>query len=481
MPFYPDIKIVAKALHQFYTDSVTAYHPVVHQQDPEQVISELKLEHYAKEGGLQAGALREFLETYLSYATRLHHPHYLGHQCAPPHYASALGTFITGFANTVSSIYEMGPASVSIEHFVLNWMLEKIGWEPVPNDRIARDPGASHGGGSLVNGGSIANLTALLIARTRAYPEVWREGCPSDLAIMLPSESHYSLTKAAGIMGIGAKSIYHLASDEHGKVLPDKIPEILKKITDNGQFPMALVANACSTSVGMYDPLEEIGEVCNEHGIWFHVDGAHGASALISAKHKWLLKGIRKADSVVWDAHKLLQTPSLCAALLVRDHQFLDGGIELNQNASYLFHEKKHRAFDSIHRTIETTKSGLGERLFFVLGALGEKGLAGYIDRQYQLTKEAYDYMSGCLYFECPVLPESNILCFRVAGGDKLQLDIRNRLINEGSFYITTVVFKGKRYLRLVFMSSSTTLETVKALVAEILKLREMFTAVEMR
>jgi len=481
MPFHPDFNIVAKALHQFYADSVNADQPVVHQQEPEQIISELKLEHYVREGGLEAGALKEFLETYFSYVTRLHHPHYLGHQCAPPHYASALGTFITGFANTVSSIYEMGPASVSIEFFVLNWMLEKIGWDPVPNDRIIKDTGVSHGGGILVNGGSIANLTALLIARTRAYPGVWQEGCPADLAIMLPSESHYSLTKAAGILGIGSKAVFHLASDKQGKVLPDKIPEILKKIKDNGQIPMALVANACSTPVGMYDPLEEIGEICNEHGVWFHVDGAHGASALISEKHKGLLKGIGNADSLVWDAHKLLQTPSLCAALLVRDHQFLDGGIALHQDASYLFHEKKHEAFDSIHRTIETTKSGLGEPLFFVLGSLGEKGLAEYIDRQYQLTKEAYDYIRGCPYFECPALPESNILCFRVAGGDKLQLDIRNHLINEGSFYITTVVFKGKRFLRLVFMSSSTTLETVKVLVTEILKLREKFTPVEMR
>ncbi|HMB64416.1 MAG TPA: aminotransferase class I/II-fold pyridoxal phosphate-dependent enzyme, partial [Eudoraea sp.] len=286
MTFHPDFNIVAKALHQFYADSVNADQPVVHQQEPAQIISELKLEHYVREGGLEAGALKEFLETYFSYVTRLHHPHYLGHQCAPPHYASALGTFITGFANTVSSIYEMGPASVSIEFFVLNWMLEKIGWDPVPNDRITKDTGISHGGGILVNGGSIANLTALLIARTRAYPGVWQEGCPADLAIMLPSESHYSLTKAAGILGIGSKAVFHLASDKQGKVLPDKIPEILKKITDNGQIPMALVANACSTPVGMYDPLEEIGEICNEHGVWFHVDGAHGASALISEKHK---------------------------------------------------------------------------------------------------------------------------------------------------------------------------------------------------
>ncbi|MGI9550655.1 MAG: pyridoxal phosphate-dependent decarboxylase family protein [Aurantibacter sp.] len=474
MPFNSDIKIVAKALEQFHKDSISRSKPVINQQGLEQIITELNLGFFAREGGLSGKALELFLAKYFDYVTRLHHPHYLGHQCAPPYYSSALGTLINGFANNVSSIFEMAPASASIEHFIINWMLEKVGWEKAVLGRFTENDLSPHGGGILVNGGSIANLTALVMARSRAFPEIWKEGNPSNLAILLPAQSHYSLTKAAGILGIGANSVYFLEVDDNGKVRPEKITNTLKRTIDNGQIPIALAANACSTSVGLYDPLDELGDFCNENGIWFHVDGAHGASALLSEKHKRLLKGVEKADSLVWDAHKLLQTPSLCAALLVRNHNYLDNGFKLYQDASYIFHEKDQPGFDSIQHTIETTKSGLGEQLFFVMGAIGEKGLSDYLDHKYQLTLEAHEYISNCPDFECPVFPESNILCFRVAGDDKLQLDIRNRLTVERKFYITTVIFKAKRYLRLVFMSPNTTLNTVKELVQEISRLKKI-------
>ena len=471
MSFTSDISIVTQALNQFYSDTLAKAKPVLNQQELDHIVADLKLEHYAQNGGLANRDLKQFLDKYLSYVTRLHHANNLGHQCAPPHYSSALGSLVTGFANTVSSIYEMGPASVSLEYFVINWMLEKVGWEKVRIRGNSRHAMSTSGGGVLVNGGSIANLTALTIARSKVVPEVWKTGSPSNLALLLPAESHYALTKAAGIMGIGAQSIYYIDGDETGAIRPDSIPGTFKKVMDDGKIPIALAANACSTSVGIYDPLDEIGDFCRENKLWFHVDGAHGASALLSDKHMGLLKGVQKADSLVWDAHKLLQTPSLCAALLVKNLEYLDQGFQIHQNASYLFHEKHQPGFDSIHRTIETTKSGLGEKLFFVLAGLGEKGLARYIDNQYQLAQEAYTYIREHPNFECPISPQSNILCFRIKGDDALQMHIRNHLTKEGTFYLTTVAFKEKRYLRLVFMSENTTLETVKELVSEIMEL----------
>ena len=478
MTFNSDIQIVANALERFYQDSLNGSKAVINQERPDNIINNLNLATHTKKGGLTGAVLEEFLENYFSYVTRLHHPGNLGHQCAPPYYSSALGTLINGFLNNVSSIYEMGPASACLELFIVNWMLEKTGWEKMPQEPVSDKGIRGHGGGVLVNGGSIANLTALIIARTHAIPEVWKSGNPDNLAILLPAQSHYSLTKAAGILGIGADAVYFLEVDQSGKVRPDRISAVLKRALDNNHLPIALTANACSTSVGVYDPLDEIGDFCNENGLWFHVDGAHGASALISTKHRGVLKGVEKANSLVWDAHKLLQTPSLCAALLVRDHNDLNKGIRLYQDASYIFHEKEQRGFDSIHNTIETTKSGLGEQLFFTMGAIGEKGLINYIDRQYQLTQEAFDYISSLADFECAVIPESNILCFRLTGSDKLQLDIRNRLTLEGKFYITTVLFNRRRYLRLVLISPNSSLATIKELVAEVLRLKEIVCAV---
>jgi len=211
--------------------------------------------------------------------------------------------------------------------------------------------------------------------------------------------------------------------------------------------------------VGIYDPLSEIGDFCRKKNLWFHVDGAHGASALLSKKYKHLLKGIEKSDSLIWDAHKMLRTPNLCAALLLRDHTNLDTAFK--QEASYLFHDKKQPGFDFMHRTVECTKAGLGLKLFMVLAALGEQELSRYIERQTELALEAYTYINKLSGFSCAVEPQSNILCFRVEGDDTLQIRLRDKLIAEGNFHVSTTMFNGLRYLRLTIMNPDTTIDTI--------------------
>jgi L-2,4-diaminobutyrate decarboxylase len=367
------------------------------------------------------------------------------------------------------AIYEMGPAAASVEYFVINWLLEKVGWRPAPLTRSEQQAEPYGGGGVLTHGGSLANLTALIAARSRLTPQVWEHGNPGDLALLAPQGCHYSITRAAGILGIGSSAVYELEVDDEGKVIPERMAATYQQLQDDGKRAVALVANACSTAVGIYDPLDEIGDFCRQQGLWFHIDGAHGASALLSETHRQLLRGAEKADSLVWDAHKMLRTPTVCAAVLVRDHRTLDAAFE--QEASYLFHDKEQPGFDFIHRTVECTKAGLGLRLFLTLAALGEQGLAEYIDRQFAVALAAYEYLQELPDIHCAVKPQANILCFRLHGSDALQLHIRDHLIANGRFYLSTTAFAGQRYLRAVFMNPQTDLEHVKQLVAEMRRL----------
>jgi L-2,4-diaminobutyrate decarboxylase len=226
------------------------------------------------------------------------------------------------------------------------------------------------------------------------------------------------------------------------------------------------VANACSTALGLYDPLREIGQACREHGVWFHVDGAHGASALLSRTHRALLDGVELADSLIWDAHKLLRAPLLCAAVLVRDGRDLDRAFQ--QEASYLFHDKDQPGVDFIHRTVECTKAGLGLRFYLVLGALGERGLAEYVDRQFALAREAHDRLSRLPDIECPAEPQANVVCFRVPGTDQLQLSVRDALIAEGSFHLSTAEVGGRRFLRMSIMNALTTMAEIDRLIGTV-------------
>jgi len=464
MSFEEDARIVSQELDRYLRESLAGGKRVIHQPPIERLVEELELARHAAEGGLSGEKLAGFLRRYLESTTRLHHPAYLAHQVAVPHPSGALASMVDGLTNNAMAIYEMGPAATAIEFFVISWMLEKVGWTPAPPRRQAT--AAAGGGGVLTHGGSLANLTALLAARGRVAPETWSRGAPADLALLAPAESHYSIARAAGIMGIGRNAVYALPVDSGGRIRPEEIAGVHRRARDDGRRPFALVANACSTAVGLYDPLEEIGAACRDLGVWLHVDGAHGASALVSPKLRGLLRGIQLADSTVWDAHKLLRTPTLCAAVLVRDARTLDGAFE--QDASYLFHEKEQPGFDSIHRTVECTKAGLGLRFFAVLAAMGERGLAEYVERQSALAAEAHEYISRQPGFACAVAPQSNILCFRVQGGDELQLSIRDALIAAGTHYLSTAEFAGRRYLRIAFMNPATTMDVVADLVERI-------------
>lgn len=474
MSFLSDAEIVAKALDKYYQESVAGQQPVINQEPLEHIIAKLNLATYIRDGGLSGQPLADFMTQYLATTTRLHHPAYMGHQVAVPYYTGSLGSLVDGFTNNAMAIYEMGPGAASIEYCIINWLLKKVGWQPAPLTMHQPRRGISCGGGVLTHGGSLANLTALIIARNQVVPEVWETGVSHDLALLAPAESHYSIARAAGILGIGKNAMYHLEVDQRGAVIPDKISTVYERLRNEGKRAIAVIANACSTAVGIYDPLQEIGEFCQTHHLWFHVDGAHGASALVSEKYRYLLQGVDKADSLTWDAHKLLQTPTLCAALLVRNHRLLDTAFQ--QEASYLFHEKAQPGIDFIHRTVECTKAGLGLRLFLVLGALGERGLAEYIERQWELVLKAYEYIQQQQDFECAVRPQSNILCFRIAGSDQKQLHIRDALNAHGHFYLTTTSFRGKRYLRIVLMNPHTTLEDIERLIYTIRQLAEEIT-----
>jgi L-2,4-diaminobutyrate decarboxylase len=453
MGFLEDVQIIAGELERYLAKSISGAPPVVRQPPLAEVVETLGLKAHVEKGTLTGEALAEFIRRYLDLTVRLHHPGSLAHQVAVPHPAAAMAMLVEGVTNNPMGIYEMGPAAVGIEAFLVDWMISKVGWT-----------GAT--GGVFTHGGSLANLTALVAARSRFDGTAWTKGCRGDLALIASADCHYSVARAAGILGIGEENVYSLPVDPAGGVIPAEIRGVIERARLEGKRPFALVANACSTATGTFDPLREIAGICREHGLWLHVDGAHGASALLSQRHRWRLEGVELADSLTWDAHKLLCTPGLCTAVLVRDAATLDTAF--HEDASYLFHSKPQPGFDFIHRTVECSKAALGLRLFTVLAALGEGGIASYIDRQFELTRQAYELLRGVPGLECPVEPQSNILCFRVAGEDEEQLRVRDRLLAEGDFHLSTAVVGGRRYLRVVLTNSVTTLDDMRRLAGRV-------------
>lgn len=449
--------------------------PVIDQQECGSLMEKLDLAPLVREGGLDGVRLEKFIGDYLAMTTRLHHPHYMAHQVAVPHPTGALGSLIDGVTNNAMAIYEMGPAASAIEFFMLNWMLEKVGWTAAPLPRDQKE-GMDFGGGVLTHGGSLANLTALLAARSARFPDFWKEGKTADMVVLVPEQSHYSLKRSVAILGLGENACIPLPADEDGRVKPSAIPPLLQRLKKEGREVMALVGNACGTAAGLFDPLEELGALCRAEKIWFHVDGAHGAGVLLSDKLRPLMKGVELADSMIWDAHKMMRVPVLCAAVLVKDYRHLDRAF--SQEASYLFHEKDQPGYDFMPRTVECTKSGLGLKMFMTVAAQGEQGVGDYVEGRVELAQRAASLMEDQADFEVAVAPEINILCFRYAEkNDAFQLDIRKQLLKRGIYYITTTDYRGRRWLRLVLMNPDTTLDHISGLIDEIREIAQILPA----
>lgn len=445
-----------------------------------EILQKLDIENYMQNGGMTRESFKCFLDEYLKNSVQLHSPAYIAHQVSIPDHPSLLSGMINAVMNNPMAIYEMGPAAATLEFTVVNWMLQKIGWlqEPMPDTVDENIDRSAHAAGVLVHGGSLANLTCMLAARARVAPNAWTDGVPNDLAVMVPRVSHYSNERAVAIIGLGSKAIYPIDVDEWGVVKVESLEATYSKIKADGKRCMAVIANSCSTATGLHDPLVAMGEFCHKYNLWFHVDACHGATALLSKESKHYFKGVELADSFVWDAHKMMQVPVLCAAALFKSSSDLDAAF--HQEASYLAYGENREGFDSIQRTVECTKSSLSLKIFLNIAFRGEQALGEFVDGRYAMGKVFHGLLSQRENFYVPYEPETNILCFRYQGpdgkaSDDLQQKIRFEMMKRKEFHITSALINGVRYLRVTIINKLTDENVLLSLLDKVEELAEEF------
>jgi L-2,4-diaminobutyrate decarboxylase len=418
---------------------------VLVQKPIQEILHELDFDRLVAEG---KGDLASLVRVILSNSNRLRHPRYMGHQVAIPMAPAVLADLVSGATNNGMAVYEMGPAGTAVEKGILRWMLGKLGW--------------GEGDGVLTHGGSLGNLSALLAARARIFPESWAGGMPPGAVILASDIVHYSIERAAAILGLGSRNVVRIPVDGALRIHVESLKRIFAEQVESGREVLAVVANAGATANGAIDPLREIGQFCWDEGLWFHVDGAHAASALISPLYRPLVSGIELADSVVWDTHKLLATSALACATLFRDKASLTGTYQ--QHATYLFSEGERPGEDLSPNSFECTKGPLGLKLFFNLAVVGEAGLAAHVERLFDQARRFHRLLSARSGFECFGPPQSNILLFRYGKDSALQDRIRRALVLEGEFYITRATVRREAWLRIVVQNPFTDDSDVAAL-----------------
>jgi len=460
--FHALLPIVEQRLSAYLKNAEAREGRVIQLESPEVLEERLGLSDWIARGGMDAMALDQWLEQYLEATTKLHHPGYIGHQIAVPMVGSSLADCINGFTNNGMAVHEMGPPAVALELAVLRWMSAHVGY-------------GEEGGGVLTHGGSLANLTALLAARAVIAPDAWENGVPRDLVLVAADTAHYSIARSTAILGLGSSSIRSTPTKDDGTIDVSALSATLDACSAEGKRVMAVVASACNTATGCIDDLQAMGEICTDRDLWFHVDGAHGASALLSDKHRGALRGIEMADSVVWDAHKMLHTSALCAAVLLKRET--DFAKAFHQDVSYLGNPGFAKGPDLFHRAVECTKVPLGLKLFLNLAIHGEAAMTQRIDDLYARAKQAAALFREHSQIDVPLEPQTNIVLFRVGDSSTAQRELRSRLMERGNFYITAVAHGGVDYLRLTVMNPATSVEDLERLISELLALAGLMTS----
>ncbi len=411
-----------------------------------------------------SGDLATIMQRVIAGSIHQHHPHYVGHQVSPALPVAALCDFAAALLNNGMAAYESGPVSTAMERSVLRWLALQLGW-------------TTSADGVLTSGGSLGNLTALLAARqVRGGFDVWNDGVAGGppLAVLAADQSHYSVSRAVQIMGLGSGAVVPVPVDAQERMRPDALPDAFTEAARRGRRVFAVVASAGSTATGSFDPLHAIADFCEAHSLWLHVDGAHGASAALVDEHRSLVRGIERADSVVWDAHKLLMMPALVTAVLFRDG---DRSYEtFAQKASYLYAagDPREQWFNLGIRTVECTKRMMSLKLYATLTLLGTRFFADYVARTFALTRWFAAQLREAGDFEVPVEPSCNILCFRYAprGGtgdsSALQDAIRTRVVASGAFFLARTTLRSEVYLRTTLMNPLTTESDLEGLISAI-------------
>jgi L-2,4-diaminobutyrate decarboxylase len=396
-------------------------------------------------------------------ANRLCHPMYVGHQVSAPVPAAVWSEVVIAALNQSIAVAEMSPTASAVEGQVIRWMADLAGFGP-------------RAGGTFTSGGTEATFAALLAARSRAIPDVWTHGVGAEPPVVVCGEhAHYAVGRAAGAMGLGLASVVTVPSHAwHMDV--DALRRTLDDLAARGRRVMAVVATAGSTATGSFDDLEAIADLCEARALWLHVDGAHGASALLSPAHRHRVRGLARAQSLAWDPHKMLLLPLAAGVVLVREERWLEAAFA--QQAPYLFHAPLDaagaeefdggapRVVDQGVRSFQCSRRADALKLWVALQRHGADGLGAAYDHLCATAARLHDRLAAHPAFEALHAPESNILCFRWVGDAAAPLDdarldallprVRARYNASGAGWITATVLGGRRVLRVTLMNPRT-------------------------
>jgi aromatic-L-amino-acid decarboxylase len=374
------------------------------------------------------------------------HPRYFGLYNPSVTLASVVADTLVAMYNSQLANWRTSPAANEMERHTLAWLAAKFG---LPADSIA----------TFTSGGSEANLSAVVVALTRAFPEYGERGLrhlPGDPAIYLTEETHHGFNKIAHMAGLGRRNLRIVATDSTLRMDVEALARRVGEDRSKGMLPLMVVATAGTTAAGIIDPLQEIADFAKAEHLWIHADAAYGGAAAVSPVQRPWLAGIEAADSITCDAHKWLSVPMGCGMFFCRHPESVAQAFR--SDVTYMparpDSEDQLATFNPLAHSAQWSRRFIGLKLFMALAERGQAGYAEMLDHQVRmgdLLRESLTATGWRILNRTP-LP---VVCFAREGA--IASDLVRELRDRQIAWMSDVEIGGEPAVRACITSFKTT------------------------
>jgi len=342
------------------------------------------------------GVIRELFEDHLSPAYNPASGGYMAYVPGGGLLHSAVADLVASTVNRYVTVWQAAPRLAELEAEVVDWFRQLAG---LPDT----------GGGYLTTGGSLANWSAVVTARSCRLPEDFLDG-----VIYTSDQAHHSVARAARLCGFPAGNVQLIETDAEYRVSLDQLEKRVEQDRQSGRRPFMVVGHAGTTNTGAVDDLAGVARICQQHQLWFHVDAAYGGAFLLTERGREILQGIEQADSVTLDPHKGMFLPYGTGCLLVRDRQDLYRAHAVDVDYMPEMQEDPNRV-DICQISPELSRECRGLRVWLPVKIHGLETFSNYLDEKLDLAQFAARELRAIPGVEVLATPQLSILAFRLA------------------------------------------------------------------
>ncbi|ENM5773643.1 putative pyridoxal-dependent aspartate 1-decarboxylase [Vibrio mimicus] len=427
-------------------------HIVAEEKPLKEIEKDFSNAHIPEQPQFVSDHTQHLLDTLVSHSVHTASPSFIGHMTsALPYFLMPLSKIMIALNQNLVKI-ETSKAFTPLERQVLG-MIHRLIYGQTDHFYQQWMHSAEHSLGAFCSGGTIANITALWVARNNAlkaegdFPGVEKAGLfkamchygHEGLAILVSERGHYSLKKAADVLGIGQEGLIAVKTDANNRICPQDLEQKLAELKARNIKVFAVVGVAGTTETGNIDPLRTVAQICQREQIHFHIDAAWGGATLMSNRYRGLLDGVELADSVTIDAHKQLYIPMGAGMVLFKDPNAMRS---IEHHAQYILRQGSK---DLGSHTLEGSRSGMAMLVYASMHIISRPGYQLLIDQSIEKARYFADLIEAQADFELVSQPELCLLTYRYLpahirvaleqsqGAQRAQL---NELLNELTKFI---------------------------------------------